>query len=56
MKTSWKVSLGRLVSILAAFGIATTAFAGDVTTQRLIESEKEPQNGLNHHGNRTFFL
>ena len=51
MKTSWKVSLGRFVSVLAATGIVSTAVAGDVTTQRLLESEKEPQNWLNHHGN-----
>jgi len=30
---------------------ATPAIAGDVTTERLISSEKEPGNWLNHHGN-----
>jgi len=42
----------------AAFGVVMTsvmlslgASAGDVTTYRLVNSEKEPGNWLNHHGN-----
>mgnify|MGYP003333367624 CR=1 FL=1 len=42
----------------AAFGVVMTsvmmslsASAGDVTTDRLVNSEKEPGNWLNHHGN-----
>ena len=51
MRTSWKHSLGRLGAILAGLGMVTAAVAGNVTTERLIQSEKEPENWLNHHGN-----
>lgn len=37
---------GTLAAMLAA-----PAFAGDVTPDRLVNSEAEPQNWLNHHGN-----
>ena len=50
MKTK-KFSLGRIGAILAGLGIAMSAVAADVTTDRLINSEKEPGNWLNHHGN-----
>ena len=51
MKSRSKFSLGRLGAILAGIGIAASAIAGDVTTDRLIHSEREPGNWLNHHGN-----
>jgi alcohol dehydrogenase (cytochrome c) len=46
----------RKCSVLAAAGtlaalLAAPAFAGDVTPDRLVNSELEPQNWLNHHGN-----
>jgi alcohol dehydrogenase (cytochrome c) len=51
MRLSWKNSIVRLGAILAGLGIAATAGAAEVTTDRLINSEREPQNWLNHHGN-----
>ena len=51
MRLSWKHSIVRLGAILAGIGIVATAGAADVTTDRLINSELEPQNWLNHHGN-----
>jgi alcohol dehydrogenase (cytochrome c) len=51
MRLSWKFSAVGLSAILAGIGIAATAGAADVTTDRLINSEREPQNWLNHHGN-----
>ena len=38
-------------ALLAAMVIATAAHAADVTHERLVNSEREPQNWLNHHGN-----
>ncbi|MEK9876651.1 MAG: PQQ-dependent dehydrogenase, methanol/ethanol family, partial [Betaproteobacteria bacterium] len=46
-----KSTLGRLGLVLAGFGLAASAIAGNVTTDRLVNSEKEPGNWLNHHGN-----
>ncbi|MBX9965769.1 MAG: hypothetical protein K2Y35_22100, partial [Burkholderiales bacterium] len=43
--------VGRLTALGAAMICAATAFAGDVTTERLVNSEREPGNWLNHHGN-----
>ena len=51
MKTSWMSLLGRFGAVLAGFGIVAGAIAADVTTERLINSEREPRNWLNHHGN-----
>ena len=38
-------------AILACAMAAIPAFAADVTWDRLVQSEKEPGNWLNHHGN-----
>ncbi len=46
-----KTSLASLGVILAGAIVSGTALAGDVTAERLANSEKEPQNWLNHHGN-----
>jgi alcohol dehydrogenase (cytochrome c) len=46
-----KSTLGRLGMVLAGFGLAASAIAGNVTTDRLVNSEKEAGNWLNHHGN-----
>lgn len=46
-----KTSLATLGAILAGAIVSGTALAGDVTADRLANSEKEPQNWLNHHGN-----
>ena len=46
-----KTSLGRFGVALAGATLAVSAIAGTVTTDRLINSEKEPGNWLNHHGN-----
>lgn len=46
-----KSSLARLGAILAGAIVSGSALAGDVTPERLANSEKEPQNWLNHHGN-----
>jgi alcohol dehydrogenase (cytochrome c) len=51
MRLSWKYSIVRLGAVLVGIGIAATAGAADVTSDRLINSEREPQNWLNHHGN-----
>jgi len=51
MNISWKFSIGGLGAILAGIGFVAAAGAADVTTKRLINSELEPQNWLNHHGN-----
>lgn len=51
MRTSWKFSISGLGAILLGVGIATAAGAAEVTTERLINSEREPQNWLSHHGN-----
>lgn len=44
-------AMGMLAIVLAVAMAAVTAMAGDVTHERLINSENEPQNWLNHHGN-----
>ncbi|MDC0500873.1 PQQ-dependent dehydrogenase, methanol/ethanol family [Burkholderiales bacterium] len=46
-----KTSLGRFGVALAGATLAFSAIAGTVTTDRLVNSEKEPENWLNHHGN-----
>ena len=52
MKKARKSPLALLGAVLAgAVMSATPAIAQDVTPERLINSEKEPGNWLNHHGN-----
>ncbi|HYJ20028.1 MAG TPA: PQQ-binding-like beta-propeller repeat protein, partial [Burkholderiales bacterium] len=51
MNATWKRRVAAVSAILVATGFATAVSAADVTTERLINSEKEPQNWLNHHGN-----
>ena len=51
MKITSRNSLAGLGAALAAAAFSMTAFAADVTSDRLINSEREPQNWLNHHGN-----
>jgi len=43
--------LASLGAVFAGAVVSASAFAGDVTFDRLVNSEKEPQNWLNHHGN-----
>jgi len=40
-----------IAAIVAGMGVSAGASAGDVTWDRLVSSEKEPGNWLNHHGN-----
>ena len=47
----FKTSIGRFGLALAGASLAASAIAGTVTSDRLINSEKEPGNWLNHHGN-----
>jgi alcohol dehydrogenase (cytochrome c) len=51
MSSKSRGSIAALAAALAAVGLSTAVNAGDVTTERLIFSEREPQNWLNHHGN-----
>jgi alcohol dehydrogenase (cytochrome c) len=51
MNRSWRFSIAGVGAILAGIGLAATAGAAEVTQERLINSEREPQNWLNHHGN-----
>jgi len=52
MKTVQKSSLATMGAVFAGAVLSTaSAVAGNVTTDRLINSEKEPGNWLNHHGN-----
>ena len=44
-------SLAQWAASFAGALVAATAFAADVTRDRLVNSEREPQNWLNHHGN-----
>jgi alcohol dehydrogenase (cytochrome c) len=44
-------TIARLAGLIAGAGLSASVCAGDVTFERLISSEKEPQNWLNHHGN-----
>lgn len=45
-------SYSLLATTLAASTLVSAAvYAGDVTFERLVNSEREPQNWLNHHGN-----
>jgi|SRR5689334_6997998 alcohol dehydrogenase (cytochrome c) len=51
MKVAAQLSIARIASALAGAAMSATAFAADVTPDRLANSEREPQNWLNHHGN-----
>lgn len=51
MKNIWLYFIARLGAVLAGVAILTAAQAADVTHDRLVNSEREPQNWLNHHGN-----
>ncbi len=51
MKAVLQFSIAALGAVAAGATIATAALAADVTSERLINSEREPQNWLNHHGN-----
>ena len=51
MRTQQTKRMLKRGAILACALAAVPAFAGDVTWDRLVNSEKEPQNWLNHHGN-----
>ena len=51
MRTKRIKTMARKGALLALAMAAGSAFAGDVTWDRLVNSEKEPQNWLNHHGN-----
>ena len=44
----WRLTI---VGVIAGMGIFAGANASDVTWDRLVASEKEPENWLNHHGN-----
>ncbi|MGI9452030.1 MAG: PQQ-dependent dehydrogenase, methanol/ethanol family, partial [Geminicoccaceae bacterium] len=49
-----RVSTSMAGSIAGVFGaalLASSAMAQDITQERLVNSEREPQNWLNHHGN-----
>lgn len=51
MKSIWQSSLAALSAVLAGTAISMTALGADVTHDRLVNSEREPGNWLNHHGN-----
>ena len=51
MKNIWQLFIATLGVVLAGAAILTAAQAADVTPDRLVNSEREPQNWLNHHGN-----
>ena len=51
MKMKQGRALAKLGVILAGAMLTASVFAGEVTWDRLVNSEKEPQNWLNHHGN-----
>ena len=52
MNVVWKVShRGVLAVLLGMTVLAMTAMAGNVTHDRLVNSENEPGNWINHHGN-----
>jgi alcohol dehydrogenase (cytochrome c) len=51
MNSKQSKSLARWGAVLAGAFVAASVCAGDVTTERLISSEKEPGNWLSHHGN-----
>ena len=51
MKMNQGRPLAKLGAILAGAMLTASVLAGDVSWDRLVNSEKEPQNWLNHHGN-----
>ena len=46
-----RISFAAVGATVAAAVFSVASFAADVTTDRLINSEREPGNWLNHHGN-----
>lgn len=46
-----RAMLSSISGVAAAALVAGAAIAGDVTHERLINSEREPGNWINHHGN-----
>ncbi|MCW5619544.1 MAG: PQQ-dependent dehydrogenase, methanol/ethanol family [Burkholderiales bacterium] len=40
-----------IAALIAGVGLSASVSASDVTWERLVNSEREPQNWLNHHGN-----
>jgi alcohol dehydrogenase (cytochrome c) len=51
MKATVAYCIARLGVFAAGAALANAALGADVTTERLISSDREPQNWLNHHGN-----
>ena len=51
MKATLRHSIAKFVVVTAGVVLATASLAGEVTTERLVNSEREPGNWLNHHGN-----
>src|SRR5581483_3009522 len=51
MKVGFSCSIAGLGAVAASAIISGAVLAADVTTERLVHSEREPQNWLNHHGN-----
>jgi alcohol dehydrogenase (cytochrome c) len=51
MRAGLPYSIARLSAVFASAAIAAAASAADVSPDRLAQSEREPQNWLNHHGN-----
>ena len=51
MKSRPKYTAAAIGAALIGAAVSLPAIAGDVTTDRLVNSEREPGNWLNHHGN-----
>ena len=51
MKSIRQSLLAKVGTALAVAVISSAALSADVTHERLVNSEREPQNWLNHHGN-----
>src|SRR6185369_6928284 len=51
MRLQQRRSLAKFGAILVGALLAVSAFAADVSWERLVNSEREPGNWLNHHGN-----
>ena len=43
--------VGTIAGVVGAAMFAATAMAGNITHERLVNSEAEPENWINHHGN-----
>ncbi len=44
-------AVGTIAGVVGAAMFAATAMAGNITHERLVNSEAEPENWINHHGN-----